>query len=229
MADDDRIGVIKGIKLNYRMTKQVQPKIPLILLGTFLGVGVVWFALFYLLTGGLWLPIISAVLTGLVGVLIVLARQSQKAMYTQLEGTMGASARALMMLRKGWKVSDQPVAFNKNQDFVHRVIGRPGVILVGEGNPNRVKPLLQSEKKRHERVVGDTVVHTIIVGDGPGEVTLRKLTRHVMKLPKTTRPAEVTDIQSRLRALDAMGRNMPIPKGPVPTNMKGMRGNMRGR
>ena len=33
----------------------------------------------------------------------------------------------------------------------------------------------------------------------------------------------------RLRAIDANRSNLPIPKGPVPTSMKGMRGQMRGR
>jgi hypothetical protein len=39
----------------------------------------------------------------------------------------------------------------------------------------------------------------------------------------------MTDILARLRALDAQGRNIPIPKGPIPTSMKGQRGNLRGR
>ena len=37
------------------------------------------------------------------------------------------------------------------------------------------------------------------------------------------------DELARLRALDANRSNIPLPKGPVPTNMKGMRQNMRGR
>ena len=41
--------------------------------------------------------------------------------------------------------------------------------------------------------------------------------------------AQVTDILARLRALDAQRGTLPIPKGPVPTSMKGMRGNLRGR
>jgi hypothetical protein len=36
-------------------------------------------------------------------------------------------------------------------------------------------------------------------------------------------------VLQRLRALDANRSNMPIPKGPVPTSMKGARQNMRGR
>jgi len=226
---DDRPGMIQGIRMNYRMTKEVDPKLPLILLGVFLLGAAVGFAFFYLAFGNhTIISSVSAVLVGLIGLLVVLARRSQKAMYKQIEGTVGAAGRALQMLRRGWKV-EVPVAFNKNQDLVHRVVGPPGIILVGEGNANRVKPLLASERRKHERVVSDVAVQEIVVGYGEGEVPLNKLVRHITKLKRTTKPAEMTDILARLRALDAQGRNMPIPKGPLPTSMKGQRGNLRGR
>ena len=56
-----------------------------------------------------------------------------------------------------------------------------------------------------------------------------KLSRHVSKLGRTIKPAEMTDVLQRLKALDANRSNMPMPKGPVPTSMKGARQNMRGR
>ena len=58
---------------------------------------------------------------------------------------------------------------------------------------------------------------------------LPKLVRHVQKLGRNVKPAEMTDVLNRLKALDAHRRQIPLPKGPVPTTMKGMRGNMRGR
>jgi hypothetical protein len=232
MADDrsgDRPGMIQGIRMNYRMTREVDSKLPLILAGVFVFAALVGFAVFWLVFGQhTVLSIVGGLLVGLIGLLVVLARRSQKAMYKQLEGTMGAAGRALQMLRRGWNV-EAPVAFNKNQDLVHRVVGPPGIVLVGEGNPNRVKPLMASERRRHERVVADVPVQEILVGYGEGEVPLNKLVKHVMKLKKNTKPAEMTDILARLKAIDAQGRNIPIPKGPVPTSMKGLRGNMRGR
>ena len=39
----------------------------------------------------------------------------------------------------------------------------------------------------------------------------------------------VVEYRDDIRALDATRSSMPIPKGPVPTSMKGMRGNLRGR
>jgi hypothetical protein len=132
------------------------------------------------------------------------------------------------MLRKGWK-TDPVVAFNKQQDVVHRVIGPPGIVLVGEGNANRVKTLLATERRKHERVVSETPVHEIVCGNGEGEVPLNKLARHITKLGRKVKPGEMTDILGRLKALDANRSNIPLPKGPVPTSMKGMRGNVRGR
>ena len=55
-----------------------------------------------------------------------------------MEGQPGAAAAALRMLRRGWK-TDPAIAFTKQQDVVHRVVGPPGIVLIGEGNPNRLR------------------------------------------------------------------------------------------
>ena len=60
----------------------------------------------------------------------------------------------------------------------------PASILVAEGAPSRVRGLLAQEKKKVARVVGDTPIYDIVVGDGEGQVPLRKLSAHVMKLPR---------------------------------------------
>jgi hypothetical protein len=89
--------------------------------------------------------------------------------------------------------------------------------------------LLTGERKRHERVAVDTPVHEILVGSDEGQVPLAKLSRHVQKMKRQVQPAEITDILARLKAIDASRPVIPMPKGPVPTSMKGMRGQMRGR
>ncbi len=213
---------------SYRMTKQADPKIGWILLGTFLLAAAVAFAVFWFVPGSWIFDVIIAVLFGVLAALIVFGRRAQKAMYSQLEGRPGAAAAVLGTLRKGWK-TDPAIAFNKNQDLVHRVVGPPGIVLVGEGNPNRLKSLLASERRKHERVASETPIHEVICGDGPGEVPVNKLARHVTKLGRQLKPADMTDVLARLRALDATRSNIPLPKGPVPTSMKGMRGQMRGR
>ena len=156
------------------------------------------------------------------------AGAAQKAAFAQLEGRPGAALAALGMLRRGWR-TDEMVAFTKNSDLVHRVVGRPGIVLVGEGNPQRLRSLLATERKKHERVASEVPVHEIIVGNGEGQIPLAKLAASVMKLPKAVKPGEMTDILNRLKALDAHRSTIPLPKGPVPTSMKGMRGNLRGR
>ena len=81
------------------------------------------------------------------------------------------------------------VAFNKQQDMVHRVVGPPGIVLVGEGNPHRVKTLLANEERRHARVASEVPIHQVVVGDGEGQVPLTKLVRHVTKLGKSVKGA----------------------------------------
>ena len=44
-------------------------------------------------------------------------------------------------------------------------------ILVGEGNPARIRGLLSAERKKHVRIGGEEIpVHEIVVGTGEGEV-----------------------------------------------------------
>lgn len=216
----------------YRMTKKSDPRIGWLLLLTFLVVGGLGFALFWFLPGSgmlQWIfSVVGGLLLGLLAVVVLFGRRAQKAAYIQMEGQPGAAAAALGMLRRGWK-SDPVIAFTKQQDVVHRVVGPPGIVLVAEGNPNRVKTLLATERRKHERVAAETPVHEIICGNDEGEVPISKLVKHITKLGRQVKPAEITDILNRLKALDANRSNIPLPKGPIPTNLKGARQNMRGR
>jgi len=229
MARSGKPGRIKQLRQAYQVTKKGDPKIGWILLGTFVFGALVGTALFILIPPS-WLAfdILSGALIGILALLIVFGRRAQKSQVKQIEGQPGAALAVLGMLRRGWK-TDQMVAFNKQQDIVHRVVGPPGIVLVGEGNPVRLRGLLSSERKRHQRVAAETPVHEVVVGYGEGEVPLGKLARHVQKMKREVKPAEMTDLLARLKAIDASRPNIPIPKGPVPTSMKGMRGNMRGR
>lgn len=227
--DPKKPGRIKQIRESYRMTKQSDPRIGLILLGVFLLTGLAGFAVMLLLLGGLVFSIVFGVLFGTLGVLIVFGRRAQRAAFSQIEGKPGAAAAALGMLKRGWK-TDPAIAVNKQQDVVTRVVGPPGIVLIGEGNPNRLRPLLTSERRKHERVTSETPIHEVIVGYEPGQVPLPQLTRHVRKLGnRDLKGAQMTDVLQRIKALDANRSNIPMPKGPVPTSMKGMRGNLRGR
>ncbi len=217
----------------YKMAKRSDPRLGLIILGTFLLGAAIGFGLMWWLPGSgllsLLISIVGALLIGLLCALLIFGRRAQKAAYAQMEGQPAAAAGALQMLRRGWKV-EPVVGFNKQQDVVHRVVGPPGIVLVGEGSSQtRVKQLLVIERRKHERVASGVPVHEVICGRGEGEIPLPKLMKYVGKLGRAVKPAEMTDILQRLKALDATRGRVPMPKGPVPTSMKGMRGQQRGR
>jgi len=228
----DKVSRPRQFLETYRMTKKTDRRIGLWVLVAFLVAGAAGFLLFLVLPGeGIleWvLATLGGLMFGLLAALIVFGRRAQKAAYAQMEGQPGAAAAALRMLRRGWK-SEPMVAFNKQQDVVHRVVGPPGIVLIGEGNPNRLRQLMINERRRHERVIAEVPIHEVVCGNGDGQVPLPRLVKHVTKLGRAVKPAEMTDILNRLKALDAQRSNIPLPKGPIPTSMKGLRGNMRGR
>jgi hypothetical protein len=154
-----------------------------------------------------------AVLMGVLAALIVFGRRAQGSAYRQVEGQPGAAAWVLEGMRGDWRVTSG-VAGTTQLDAVHRVLGRPGIILVAEGSPSRVRNLLAQEKKKVARVVGDTPIYDIIVGDDEGQIPLRKLSSHVMKLPRNLTGAEVNSLGRRMSALG--GARMPVPGGPLP-------------
>lgn len=220
-------GRIRQIGQAYKLTKRHDKRIGWKLLGVFVAVAaVLGFAGFVFL--GPWIGVPTALLSALMVTMIVFGRRVERAAYAQVEGRPGAAAAGLQMLRRGWDVKPG-VAFTKNQDVVHRVVGRPGIVLVGEGNPARVRNLLTVERRKHARVAGEAPITEIVAGDDVGEVPVRRLVKRVRKLPKKISPSDMTDLLARLRALDAMRPQAPIPHGPVPTSAKGMRRMMQGR
>jgi hypothetical protein len=233
-TDPEKTGRIQQFRQTYQLTKKTDPRIGLWLLGAFLVVGAIGFVVLYFLLPskgalGLVMAIVGAVLFGSLAALIIFGRRAQKSAYSQMEGQRGAAGAALRMLRRGWRVYDEPVAVTKQMDVVYRVVGPPGIVLIGEGNATRLRQLMASERRKHERVASDFPIHELVCGNGEGEVPLPKLVKTVQKLGRDVKPAEMTDILNRLKALDANRSAVPMPKGPVPTSMKGLRGNLRGR
>lgn len=176
-----------------------------------------------------WLMmLITGVMIGILLALMLLIRRSKKATYTRYAGEVGSAEVALQMLGKKW-VHDPVIAASKHRDVVHRAIGPAGIVLVAEGDPNRARHLLLTEQRKHERVINNVAVHSIQMGDKEGQVPLADLEKHLRKLPKTLEQHQVTDVQNRLRAIDAVRPKAPIPKGPIPATTKGVRKGMRGR
>ncbi len=169
--------------------------------------------------------IVLGIVLGALVAFIIFGRRAQKSVYTKAEGQTGAAAWALDNLRGKWRVTPG-VAATGHFDAVHRVIGRPGVIFVGEGQASRVKPLLAQEKKRTARLVGDVPIYDIVIGNGEGEVPLAKLERHLTKLPANITVKQMDSLESKLVALGSKLGPAGLPKGPMPTQAK-MRGVQR--
>lgn len=171
--------------------------------------------------GYVWIPV--GVMIGVLGGLIVLNLRSNAAMMNAAEGQPGAAASIVENMRGDWRV--RPAASSTTQfDMVHIVIGRPGVILLGEGQPQRVRTLMGQEKRRLSKVIGNAPLYDYMIGRGEGEVPIRKLRTTVMKLPRNLTGKDVNALDKRLAALMARPQ---MPKGAIPKNMRPSKGAFR--
>jgi hypothetical protein len=164
-----------------------------------------------------WILLPVGIAVGLLGAVSIFGRRVQSSVYKKAEGQPGAAGWALDNLRGQWRVTPG-VAGTTHLDAVHRVIGRPGIILVAEGAPHRVKSLLAQEKKRTSRVAGSMPIYDIIVGNDEDQVPLKDLQRHLMKLPRNIDVKQMESMEARLAALGS--RAAAMPKGPMPANAK---------
>jgi hypothetical protein len=204
-------GRLKQIRMVAKLVNQQNKRALPITFGAAAGVIVV-FVLIGLLVGPLALFIPVGVLLGLMTAMILFGRFAQRAQYSAIDGQLGAAAAVLQNMRGDWTVTPA-VAGNRTMDVVHRAVGRPGVVLVGEGVPSRVTGLLAAERKRTERVAHGVPIHEFQAGNEEGQIPVSKLQRKITTLPRTLRPAAVTDLNYRLKALQP---TMQMPKGPMP-------------
>lgn len=168
----------------------------------------------------LWFTLPLGIILGALLSFVLFGRRVQKSVFKKAEGQPGAAGWALSNIRGQWRVQ-QAVTGTSHLDAVHRVIGKPGVILVAEGSASRVRPLLSQEKKKAARVVGDTPIYEIVVGDAEGEVPLAKLERYIRKLPNNIDKKRMDALEGRLSALKAKGgAGAAMPKGPMPQGAK---------
>ncbi|GGQ87419.1 membrane protein [Couchioplanes caeruleus subsp. azureus] len=171
--------------------------------------------------GWVWIPI--GIMVTLLAVLIVLNLRSNAAMMNAAEGQPGAAASIMENMRGDWRV--RPAASSTTQfDMVHIVIGRPGVILLGEGQAQRVRTLLGQEKRRLSKVIGNAPMYDYVIGGQEGELSIRKLRTTMMKLPRNLTGKDVNALDKRLGALLARPQ---MPKGAIPKNMRPSKGAFR--
>jgi Domain of unknown function (DUF4191) len=210
-ADPTAAGRIKQIRMVAGIIRKSNPRaLPLIALA---GVGVLAvFVIVGLFTGLLGFLTPLGLLFGLTVAMILFGRYAQSAQYKAVEGQPGAAAAIMQSMRGGWTVTPA-VSANRSMDVVHRAVGKPGVVLVGEGSPNRLPSLLAAEKKRVSRVAFDVPIYDLQVGDEEGQIPIRKLQRKLMRLPRNLKGPAVADLNYRLKALP---QSLQAPKGPMP-------------
>jgi hypothetical protein len=211
---------LSTIGQNWKLTQSAYPTLPLEVVGILIGVGAAVAIPVGLLVN--WLTgILLGVPTGLLAATFWFSRRAMRAAYKRIEGQPGAAAAVLQNMR-GWAVTPA-VAVSRNQDMISRVVGKPGVILVGEGPATRVAHMLANERKRTARWVPDVPIYEVQVGNDEGQVSITKLQRAISKLPRNLRGGEITEVRRRLEALGNAQNSMPIPKGPIPTSARQVR------
>ncbi|MBM3691343.1 MAG: DUF4191 family protein [Actinobacteria bacterium] len=213
-------GRIKQIIAAYRMTKRTDKFLPLILLSVFLLTIGISGALVLSFVPGLWFQIIfsvSVVMLGIIAVLFVFGKRAETAAYAQLEGQPGAAVAIVQNMRK-WTITSA-VAADRNQNLVHRVVSRAGVVLIAEGGAG-IGALLSGERKRTQRFIGEAPLIEIVIGNSSTTVPLNKLQKKLKKLPKKLSKYEAAGLKKKLEAVG--GSNLPLPKGPMPksTNIR---------
>lgn len=192
-----------------------------LLLGTFVPLGV---ALYFTVTSwstnivGAVIYIVLGVMAAALGFLIVLGRLTQKLMYANLEGQIGAVSSLIKnQLRRTWRGSEVPVRMNRQQDTVYRLVGRPGIVIVSEGQRTRVAPLVDEAKREAARIVPNIPVHVLHVGsDG---LPLREFFPTMYKLKGRVRTQEIVVVSNRLNSV-AKTPMSQMPKGIDPTKMR---------
>jgi hypothetical protein len=199
----------------YNVTKSVKPWIGAALVAIFFGTIVLGVALGATLNHPIYAGFISTPLAALVAML-VFTRIAGSAAYTSIEGQLGAGASVLMAIRKGWTTTPA-VAVNRSQDMVHRSVGRAGIVLTAEGG-HAVRQMLSEEKRKSERFAPGVPITEVFVGEGEGQVPLRKLQKHLNKLPKKLSAHQMREVRARLKAVGGM--SLPMPKGPLPKGTK---------
>jgi hypothetical protein len=199
----------------YAVTKNVKPWIPFALIALFLVVWALGIAIGFALGHPIYLAFVSLPIA-LLAAMFFFTRQASTAAYSSIEGQMGAGASVLMAIRKGWTTTPA-VAVARNQDMVHRSVGRAGIVLVGEGSQS-VKQMLVEERRKTERFAPGVPITEVVVGDLQGQVSIRKLQKHLAKLPKKLSAHQMREVRARLKAVGGM--SMPIPKGPLPKGVR---------
>ena len=210
-TDPASAGRLRQIAMVAGVIRKSDPKAMPIIVGS--GVGVLAVVIIVgLLINQFVVLIPLGVLLGLLTSMLLFGRYAQSAQYKAIEGQPGAAAAVVQSMRGNWEVTPA-IAGNRNMDIVHRVVGRPGVVLLGEGSPTGLTSLIAAEKKKISRIAYGVPITDIQVGDQPGQIPVKQLQRKLMNLPKALKPSDINDLNARLKALPS---SLQAPRGPMP-------------
>lgn len=223
----------KRIASVYKTIKQIDPQVTLWMVLAFVVVLAVG-TIIGLVLGHVVPSLVVSIPFAALAAMIVLSRRGERAAFAQMEGQRGAAIGGLSALKRGWYYDQEPVAADatkandiNSSAMVFRALGRPGVVLLGEGPKHRVEKLFIKEKKKVTRVAPGVPVHTFIVGSGEGELAPRKIRMTLTKLRPELSKEEMAVVNKRLKSLP--GLRQGIPAGVDPTRARMNRGALRGR
>jgi len=220
-------GTVRQMRETVKMTVQADPTAKVWLLAALIVPILAGVVVAIITRGWIYWPILG-ILVGLSLSMLALNWLARRSVYKKYEGQAGAAQVALEQLNKKKWTSTPAIAVNRQQDCVHRVVGPAGIVLVGDGDDQRVQALLATERKRHEQIAYDAPVTCLSVGKGENQIALNKVASAIRKLPAKVSEQEIGQLTSRIKALDNIKGRVPLPRGPLP-NMKGAHKAMKGR
>ena len=223
--DAKKKGRIAEVRDGYKAIRQLDPKVGLWMLGAALA-AIVVIELIGLLLGHWIYALIVGLPAAALAATLVMNQRGNKAMYDALEGQAGGSGVAIQGLgSRGWYTNREPVAVDtmrgtKVSDLsgaamVFRALGRPGIVLIGEGPSARVAKLLKAEEKKVGRVAPGVPVHLLTVGDGTDEVSIRKLSSRLTRMKSVLTKDEVAVVNKRLKSLGGLRTGIPAGMDPL--------------
>jgi len=228
-APEKRPRFFSQLRTLYTFTQQAFPWLPWLLAGVLiLGIAAGVTVGLLIPPVAIWSVIlwgITGLMLGILGSLTTMTRLSTHAMYRKIDGMPGAAGHVLSTsLGRKWQASDTPVGVNpKTQEAVYRVVGRGGVVIVGEGARGRLTRLVNDERSKVQRVASGVPVTVLYIGHGEGEVPISKLAPTVKALPKTVDRATMAAVIKRIESVSQSLTSMPIPKGIDPTKVRAPR------
>lgn len=221
-------GRIKQMWQVFQMTRRSDPAIVWYLILAFIVPVAASIVLSVLLSPGNIIGIVLYIVAGLLGglllVLVVLGRRAERAAYSQISGQPGAVGAVLKNgLRRSWIGNEEPVGFSpKTKDAVYRAVGKPGVVLIGEGPRSRTQPMLDKERANVARLLPNVPVYQLHVGPDADSVPLYKVPAALRKFKNKLTKAEVQQVEKRLTSVGKV-KGFGIPAGIDPQRLRAPR------